>query len=363
MTRYLLAAGGTAGHVNPLLAVADRVLQREPGAIILVLGTAEGLEARLVPARGFTLLTVARLPFPRRMNAAAAAFPVRFVRLISQIRELIRENRIEVVVGFGGYVSAPAYLAARLQRVPFAIHEANFRPGIANRLGAVFTPFVGTAFRSAKILHGRFVGMPLRREVENLNRSAERLRAQEFFGLSPNRPTLLVTGGSQGARHINETVNAAAVTIIGAGWQILHVTGERSPIVSTDLPHYKLLAYCDRMELALAAADLAVARAGAATISEFCAVGVPAIYVPLAIGNGEQRLNAREVVAAGGARMVENSRFTPDWVRDQLVPLLHNRALIAEMSARALSVGVLDGADRFVDLVAESIAPAVDLTA
>lgn len=354
MTRYLLAGGGTAGHVNPLLAVADRILVREPEAVIRVLGTAEGLESRLVPERGYELLVVDRLPFPRRPNAYAARFPLRFARLVAELRSVIREHRIDVVVGFGGYVAAPAYLAARREKIAIAIHEANARPGAANRFGARLTRFVGTAFRSARLPHARFVGMPLRREIESLDRPTRRRDALEFFGLSAARPTLLITGGSQGAKRINETVNTAAATIIGAGWQILHITGERSALAISELTHYRMMPYCDRMELALAAADLAVARAGAATVSEFSALGLPAVYVPLAIGNGEQRLNARDVVAAGGARLVENVDFTPEWVLDHLVPLLEDRALIASMAARSLSVGILDGADRMVDLVRDS---------
>ena len=362
MTRYLLAGGGTAGHVNPLLAVADRIVLREPNAVILVLGTAEGLESRLVPARGYELVVVPRLPFPRRPNLEMLLFPARFAHLVAQIRGLVREHRIDVVVGFGGYVSAPAYLAARREKVAIAIHEANARPGIANRLGARLTRFVGTAFRSARLPHARFVGMPLRQEIESLDRPIERREALGFFGLSLARPTLLVTGGSQGAKHVNETVNAAAATIIGAGWQILHVTGERSELPPTELANYVMVPYCDRMELALAAADLAVARAGAATVSEFSALGVPAVYVPLAIGNGEQRLNARDVVAAGGALIVENADFTPQWILDRLVPLLEDRALIAGMAARTLSVGALDGADRMVDLVGDALASTVGLS-
>jgi UDP-N-acetylglucosamine--N-acetylmuramyl-(pentapeptide) pyrophosphoryl-undecaprenol N-acetylglucosamine transferase len=362
VTRYLLAGGGTAGHVNPLLAVADRIADREPEAVILVLGTAEGLESRLVPDRGYELLVVPRLPFPRRPNAAALRFPGRFTALVAQIRALIRDRDIDVLVGFGGYVSAPAYLAAKREKIAIAVHEANARPGMANRLGARLTRYVGVAFRSARLPHARFVGMPLRREIETLDRPARRREAQDFFGLAASRPTLLITGGSQGARRINETVYAAAATIIGAGWQILHITGQRADLPPTDLDHYVLVPYCDRMELALAATDLAIARAGSATVSEFTALGVPAVYVPLAVGNGEQRLNARDVVREGGAVLVDNDAFTAQWILTDLVPLLQDRALIAGMAARALSVGVLDGADRTVDLVADAVAATVDLS-
>jgi UDP-N-acetylglucosamine--N-acetylmuramyl-(pentapeptide) pyrophosphoryl-undecaprenol N-acetylglucosamine transferase len=355
VTRYLLAGGGTAGHVNPLLAVADRIRSREPDAVILVLGTEEGLESRLVPARGYELITVARLPFPRRPNAAALRFPARFRAIVARIREIIREHDIDVVVGFGGYVSGPAYLAARQEHVPIAIHEANAKPGMANRLGARFTRHVGVAFQGTRLPHARFVGMPLRQEIERLDRPASRAEGMALFALDARRPTLLVTGGSQGAQRLNETIFAAAALILGAGWQILHITGERSELRDSELAGYHLLRYCDRMDLALAVSDLAVARAGSATVSELTALGIPAVYVPLAIGNGEQRLNAAGAVRAGGALTVDNADFTPEWVAEHLVPLLENRALLAAMAARSLSIGVLDGADRTLDLVQNAV--------
>jgi UDP-N-acetylglucosamine--N-acetylmuramyl-(pentapeptide) pyrophosphoryl-undecaprenol N-acetylglucosamine transferase len=351
VTTYLLAGGGTAGHVNPLLATADRIRENEPGAVILVLGTAEGLEARLVPARGYELLTVAKLPFPRRPNRAALRFPGRLRVAVAHVRELIRERHVDVVVGFGGYASAPAYLAARAEHVPLVIHEANAKPGIANRLGARFTSFVGVAHRSTKIRGGQFVGMPLRREVERLDRVAARVEARSFFGFDDDRPVLLVTGGSTGARTINETIATTAPLLLGAGWQVLHIAGEKSETNDPRLPGYVLLRYCDRMELALAVADLAVSRAGSATVSEFAAIGVPAVYIPYPVGNGEQRYNATDVVDAGGAILVNDSDFTPAWVKSTLIPLLLDRASIAEMAVRTATVGALDGADRMVALV------------
>src|SRR5690606_29949687 len=136
VTRYLLAGGGTAGHVNPLLAVADGLRVRDGDAEIVVLGTAEGLESRLVPERGYELVTIPKIPFPRRPGSEALRFPGRFRRAVAQVRELIRARGIDVVVGFGGYASAPAYRAARLERAPLVLHEANARPGLANILGA-----------------------------------------------------------------------------------------------------------------------------------------------------------------------------------------------------------------------------------
>jgi UDP-N-acetylglucosamine--N-acetylmuramyl-(pentapeptide) pyrophosphoryl-undecaprenol N-acetylglucosamine transferase len=358
VTTYLLAGGGTAGHVNPLLATADRIRERHPDATVLVIGTREGLEARLVPERGYELLTVARLPFPRRLGRAAVRFPVALRDAVAETRQMIRDRGVDVVVGFGGYASAPAYLAAWREKVPLVVHEANAKPGIANRLGSRITKYVGVAFASTRLAHANLVGMPLRSEVERLDRRAERAAAIAYFDLDPSKPTLLVTGGSSGARHINETVSSAIALILGAGWQVVHIAGEKSQISDPGLAGYRLLPYCNRMELAIAVADLAVSRAGSATVSEFSAIGVPAVYIPYPVGNGEQRFNAKDAVAAGGALLVSDAEFTPDWVLQSLVPLLQDRALIAEMAARATGVGVLDGADRMVDLVDRAVAEA-----
>ncbi|ANF31021.1 UDP-N-acetylglucosamine--N-acetylmuramyl-(pentapeptide) pyrophosphoryl-undecaprenol N-acetylglucosamine transferase [Leifsonia xyli] len=355
MTRYLLAGGGTAGHVNPLLAVADRLRRDAPDAEVLVLGTAEGLEARLVPQRGYELATIPKLPFPRRPNAAALKFPGEYRRSIQTVRDLIASRGIDAVVGFGGYAAAPAYSAARKAGVPLVLHEANARPGLANRLGARYTPWVGVAFEGTPLPHATFVGMPLRVEIEQLDRGAARPEAAAEFGLSPDRPTLLVTGGSLGARRINQTIAARATELTAAGWQVLHIQGGRGELTDPGVDGYRLLEYCDRMDLALAIADLAVARAGAATVSEFAALGIPAVYVPFPIGNGEQRYNAAGVIREGGGLLVDDAEFQPPWVDAELLPLLADRDRTSEMGRRAASAGVRDGSDRMVALIRSAL--------
>ncbi|MGN6326382.1 UDP-N-acetylglucosamine--N-acetylmuramyl-(pentapeptide) pyrophosphoryl-undecaprenol N-acetylglucosamine transferase [Pseudolysinimonas sp.] len=356
MTTYLLAGGGTAGHVNPLLATADALRDRDPDATVLVLGTAEGIEARLVPARGYQLVTIPRLPFPRRPNVDALRFPGRWRASVARTRELLREHRVDVVVGFGGYASAPAYRAARAEGIPIAIHEQNAKPGFANRMGAALTPFVGVTFASTRLPHARVVGMPLRREIAGLDLAAARTEAQALFGLDDRRPVLLVTGGSIGAKRLNDAVAAEVAALLGSGWQVLHLTGSRSPVVDPHLDGYRILEYCDRMELALAVADLAVSRAGASTVAELQALGVPAVFVPYAVGNGEQAVNARDAVEAGGAIVVADAAFDQDWVRTELPPLLADRAGLAHMAASMASIGRRDGAERMADLVAEALA-------
>lgn len=360
MTTYLLAGGGTAGHVNPLLATADELRRREPDATVLVLGTAEGLEARLVPERGYELITIPKLPFPRRPNGAALRFPDALRRTIAQVASLIRSRGVDAVIGFGGYASAPGYLGARRARVPFVIHEGNAKPGLANVLGARFSPWVGVSFAATRLPNATLTGMPLRREVTALAdagaRAAARLEAAAAFGLDPARPTLLVTGGSLGARRINATVVASAPALVGADWNVLHIAGNQAEVADPGLPGYTFLSYCDRMDLALAAADLAVSRAGGSTVSELAVVGVPSILVPYAVGNGEQRFNAQDLVGAGGALLVDDADFTPDWVAGELLAVLGDRDRIQEMAARSVEVGIPDASARLVGLVEQALA-------
>ncbi|ODT24135.1 UDP-N-acetylglucosamine--N-acetylmuramyl-(pentapeptide) pyrophosphoryl-undecaprenol N-acetylglucosamine transferase [Microbacterium sp. SCN 69-37] len=334
-TTYLLAGGGTAGHVNPLLAVADGLRARDAAASVLVLGTREGLEARLVPERGYELLIVDKVPFPRRPNLAALRFPLAWHRAVGQVRRHIRDHHVDVVAGFGGYASAPAYVAARREGVPYVVHEANARPGLANILGARRAAGVGAAFPDTPLRRAQTVGMPLRAEIVELDRTTMRDEAARFFGLDPARPVLLVFGGSLGARRLNETFAAAWPAVIDAGWQLLHAAGDRDPIVDPGHPDYRIVPYLDRMDLALALADLVVSRSGAATVSEVSALGIPAVYVPYAVGNGEQALNARGAVAAGAAQLIEDAAFSPDRVREQIVPLLRDDTALSAMRAAA----------------------------
>ena len=355
MTSYLLAGGGTAGHVNPLLAVADGLVARDADATVLVLGTAEGLEARLVPERGYELLVVDKVPFPRRPNRQALGFPQRFRRAIAQVRQHIRTHAVDVVVGFGGYASAPAYVAARREGIPFVVHEANAKPGLANVLGARGAAAVGVAFTGTPLRRSEVVGMPLRREIIELDRAATRAEAARHFALDSDAPVLLVFGGSLGAQRLNEAFADSWGDVLAAGWQLLHVTGERSDLADPGVPGYAMRRYVDRMDLAFALADLIVSRSGAATVSEISALGIPALYVPYSVGNGEQRLNAASAVAAGAARLLDDGTFDGDAVRREVVPLLTDRARLAQMADAAEKAGTRSGTENVIALVDRSL--------
>ncbi|MGB3414343.1 MAG: undecaprenyldiphospho-muramoylpentapeptide beta-N-acetylglucosaminyltransferase [Microbacteriaceae bacterium] len=354
MTRYLLAGGGTAGHVNPLLAVADTIRRREPESTILILGTEEGLEARLVPERGYQLLTVPKVPFPRRPGPELLTFLPKLRRAIRRSVALMRKHEIDIVVGFGGFASAPAYLAAKKLGLPLVIHEANIKPGMANKLGARYTQYLGVSFAETRFGNARLIGTPLRSELENFDREQLRVEARSFFDLG-KRKTLLVTGGSQGALRINQTIEQRLAAIIDQGYQIIHLIGGKNTAADFKHEWYRPLNYLDRMELALALADLAIARAGATTVSEFAAIGLPAVFVPLPHGNGEQRLNAREMIETGGAIAVENSEFTPEWIDRELLPLLRDDNRLSKMHAAAQNIGIPDGASRMFDLIQDAL--------
>jgi UDP-N-acetylglucosamine--N-acetylmuramyl-(pentapeptide) pyrophosphoryl-undecaprenol N-acetylglucosamine transferase len=355
----VVAGGGSAGHIEPALAFADALRRRMPGVAVTALGTERGLDTRIIPARGYDLALIPPVPIPRRPGLDLLRVPLRLRASVRAAADVLRRQHADVLVGFGGFVAGPAYLAARRLHVPYVVHEANPRAGWANRLGARFTPYVATTFPGTVIAHGRHVGLPIRQSVATLDRAARRVEARAAFGLDADRPTLLVTGGSQGARRLNEAASGAAAALATAGVQVLHATGpantvDVAPTVS-GAPPYVVVPYLDRMELAYAAADLALCRAGANTVIEMTAVGLPAAYVPLPIGNGEQELIARPVVEAGGGLLVDDAGCTSAWLRSTVIPLLTDPARLARMSEAAAGFGRRDGDERLVDMAIEAM--------
>jgi UDP-N-acetylglucosamine--N-acetylmuramyl-(pentapeptide) pyrophosphoryl-undecaprenol N-acetylglucosamine transferase len=262
-------------------------------------------------------------------------------------------------------VALPAYVAARRRAIPIVLHEANVRPGLANRVGARMTDRIATGSPDCRIGGGRYIGMPLRRALATLDRPALRAEACDTFDLAKDRPTLLVYGGSQGARRLNEAVTAAAPEFAKAGVQILHAVGranyDESALPSVEGAKYVAVPYLDRMDLAYAAADLVLCRGGAMTCAEVAAVGLPAAYVPLPIGNGEQRLNAQPAVRAGGGLLIDDAELTPEWLIRELIPLALDRERLDRMGHAAAEFGRRDADEALADLVFEAAgsAPAV----
>ncbi|VEG26842.1 UDP-N-acetylglucosamine--N-acetylmuramyl-(pentapeptide) pyrophosphoryl-undecaprenol N-acetylglucosamine transferase [Actinomyces howellii] len=377
--RVLLAGGGTAGHVNPLLATAaalqDPACGGDPRTRVLVLGTREGLESRLVPEAGYELAHVARVPMPRRPTGDLFLLPRRMHKAVADAGAAIERVGADVVVGFGGFVSTPAYLAARRSGVPVVIHEQNARPGLANRLGAGWAAAVALTFASTRLAasSGRteVTGLPLRPAIAGLvaqrstaeGAAAARRQGADALGLDPEATTLLVTGGSLGAQHLNEVVTAA-LGDLPAGLQVLHLTGRdkdgpvRAALAATGdaslAERYHVLDYLTAMEQAYACADGVICRSGAGTVAELTALGLPALYVPLPIGNGEQRLNAADCVAAGGGRLVADTDLSVADVTS-FTELLTDPEERESAARAAASTGVRDAAARLAALVRDVV--------
>lgn len=358
MTRVLLAGGGTAGHVNPLLAIADELVREGicRADEILIVGTAEGLEARLVPQAGFRLATTARLALPRKVSVASVLYWPRFVGAVVRVAVMMMRHRTEVVAGFGGYASAPSYVAAWVTGTPLVIHEANAVPGFANRLGAKLTRFVVTTFSQTRLPHARLLGMPMARGLTHPSTAVTAQAARVALGLKPRKKTLLVTGGSQGARSLNSTLAEVVPDVLGLGWQILHIVGARNPLPRDTPPGYVALPYCDQMDLAFGAATAVVSRAGAATVSEIQLVGVPAIFVPYPVGNGEQEKNAADSLNAEAAVSILDRDFTPRFFRESLLPLLADDRALSRMRANSAGLGRRGAAEAFVAVMREALA-------
>jgi UDP-N-acetylglucosamine--N-acetylmuramyl-(pentapeptide) pyrophosphoryl-undecaprenol N-acetylglucosamine transferase len=359
VTSVLLAGGGTAGHIEPALAVADALIAIDPSIRITALGTARGLETTLVPARGYELRLIPAVPLPRKPSKDLLTLPSRMRGAIKATRAIIAEREVDVVIGFGGYVALPAYLAAR-GRVPIVIHEANATAGLANKIGARFAVSVAAAVDGSGLKNARVVGNPVRRSLSQLDRAALRASAREFFELAPDAPTLLVFGGSQGAARINAALAASEPDLAAAGVAVLHAYGRKNEfdvppsVVGTRL--YAALPYLDRMDLAYAAADLVLARSGAMTVAEIAAVGLPAVYVPLPHGNGEQRLNAAAQVASGAAIIIDDADLSRETVLGKVLPLVIDGIMRDGMTASAAATAAQPADEIVATMVLDAVA-------
>ena len=302
------------------------------------------------------------MPLPRKPSGDLLRLPGKVWSAVSAVREVLRRTDADVVVGFGGYVALPAYLAAR-GRTPIVVHEANARAGLANKVGARFAARVAAAVPGSGLPHAEVLGIPLRRSVTTLDREALRPAARAHFGLPADGPVLLVFGGSQGARTLNAAV-AAALPGPGRGGdrgaaRPRRVRGARRPAPAAPASGRRQCtdsAYIEDMHLAYAAADAVLCRAGAMTVAEVSAVGLPAVYVPLPHGNGEQALNAEPVVAAGGGVLVPDAELTAERVLAELVPLLGDAARLEAAGKAARASGHADADERLARLVLDVVA-------
>lgn len=361
MINVVLAGGGTAGHTSPLIATAEKIREVTGGQVVVsAIGTSRGLETTVVPAAGIELDLIDPVPMPRKPSKDLALVAPRLAAAVNQARKILRERAADVLVGFGGYVSMPAYLAARSMGIPIVIHEQNAVPGLANKVAARFTRHVYVSFPDTPLPHAQYLGMPVRAQISDLDAHAVRGPAREEFGLQPELPTLLVSGGSQGARSINNALEGARMRLLAQGVQILHVLGAKN-MTTEHVGHadpetgavYRPLAYVEQMGRAYAAADLMLGRSGAGTVIETAIAGLPAIFVPLPHGNGEQAQNASALVAAGGAQIVLDADLSPELLLERISALVHDRVALDAMRAAGRGLVPADSARQVAERVIE----------
>ena len=355
----MIAGGGTAGHVNPAIALARAMTQDS----VSFVGTATGAESRLVPAAGFALHNIVVAGFDRSKPWLFPRTAARAAGAVTQARNLLEAAKPDALVGMGGYVSLPAVLAARSLRVPVVLHEQNIVFGLAHKVSKPFAKKIAVSFEetlAAAGPKGVYVGNPVAPEFANFSRADKRAEALEAFGLDHTRKTLLVFGGSQGARRINEA--AAGLPELWAernDLQILHIAGRGAfpelrdkERLTRDGCIYRVVEFVDDMTAAYAVADLALCRGGATTLAELALVRLPAMIVPYPYHRDrQQERQGRVAERAGAAVLLDDAATTAGSVASLATDLLGDAARLADMGARFGALARPDAADRLAAVV------------
>ena len=331
MASIVFAGGGTAGHIEPALAVARQWKVGHPDDVITFIGTKNGLENTIIPRAGFTLAHIPKVSIARKPHWSWLRAPIDLVRAVKSSQIILKDA--DLLIGFGGYVSAPAYVAARIAGIPTLIHEANAKPGWANRIGALMTPYLAVAnpVHSREFSDALITGLPLRSDVAEgfiaarADFKAARMSAKQRLGFDKDSPLLFIMGGSQGSVAINAQIELALDSLLTRGISILHSVGRANQLPRAQ-GAYHPVAYIDSMADAYLASDVIIARSGAVTCSECRALGRYALFVPLPVGNGEQYFNARALVESGRAEILEQSQFTAHYLTTHIDALLTRSA-------------------------------------
>ena len=306
--KVLICGGATAGHLEPALNVAYRLISK--GAEVEFVGTTRGLDQQLIRGAGLALHLITPVPRPRSLNLSALIFPFKLSIALLQSIRICKRYRPNSIVGFGSFVALPMYIASRILRIPLVIHEANAKAGIANQIGARIAKRKFQAVENS-LSGAETVGIPLRSVYDKFDSNELRQVALQEFALDPERRTILVFGGSQGARRINEVVNAISDQLTSDNIQLLHIVGNKNSDQMRDFEYHYYFEYVGDMSLAYAVADLVVCRSGALTVAEISATNTPSIFIPFPIGNGEQEKNAESRVSQGAARLLLDKELNP----------------------------------------------------
>lgn len=369
--QVIITGGGTAGHTNPGIAVAQALVRAGLSAEeIHFVGGERGNEGELVPAAGFSIDLLPGRGIQRRLTLENVASVRGLLAGLVSARSILVARKPSVVLCLGGYAAAGASLAAVGARIPVVISEQNARASAVNRLLGRFAKVCALPYPDTDLPNGVLTGNPIRQAVVQAVQEADRVEARQRLGLPPDRLALAVWSGSLGARSVNEAVRDLAIRWADrADVAIYHVVGRRDwddfkdppPALHQSPLRYVTVDYEDRMPSLLAAADFAVCRAGASTTAELAVAGLPALLVPLpGAPRDHQTANSQELVAAGGAIRLADSDLTGARVAAELEPLLDDATRIKEMADAAASVGRPDAADDVARILIETGGIGVD---
>jgi UDP-N-acetylglucosamine--N-acetylmuramyl-(pentapeptide) pyrophosphoryl-undecaprenol N-acetylglucosamine transferase len=358
-SRIIISGGGTGGHIYPAIAIANAIKEKQPNAEILFVGANGKMEMEKVPKAGYEIIGLDIAGLQRKLTLKNFSFPFKLLKSLARAKEIVKDFKPDVAIGVGGYASGPLLRQAGKVGVPTLIQEQNSYPGITNKLLAKKAKKICVAydkmerfFEASKIV---FTGNPVRKEI--LNIKGKKGRGQKHFGLEEEKKTLLIIGGSLGARTINNSIKNAATMLKDNNIQVLWQTGKyyyeemKSFVEENELTNIKVHDFIYEMDLAYASADLVVSRAGALSISELCLVGKPTILVPSPnVSEDHQTKNAMALVNHNAAVLVADSE-APESLGNEVIELIGNEDKLLKLSVNIISFGRPNAADTIANEV------------
>ncbi len=367
--RVIVAAAGTGGHINPGIAIANKIKKEEPNSEIIFIGTKRGLEKDLVPRSGFELKTIESYGISRSLTIKNIKRFVKTVMSIGEAKKIIKEFKPDIIVGTGGYICVSVCKAAQKLKVPYVIHESNVLPGVATKLLAKKASKILVGFEEAKERLGKEInvavtGTPTKIKDLQLNDFEIESRIQEM-GLSPDKPVALVFGGSQGAESINKSLVDIIENKMNKTYQIIWATGPKQydtvkkqlmeKQINIDNIHgIKVLPYIYDMESVMNICDIIIARSGAMTVTEIEKLGKAAIFIPFPYAaENHQEYNARALEKAGAAKVILDKDLTATKLNDQIEELTKDKSVVKEMGKNAKALSIKDVEDKIYVEIAE----------
>ncbi|RWR08188.1 undecaprenyldiphospho-muramoylpentapeptide beta-N-acetylglucosaminyltransferase [Siminovitchia fortis] len=361
--KIIVSGGGTGGHVYPALALIRTIKEKHPDTTFLYIGTEKGLEANIIRRENLPFETVEITGFKRSLSFENIKTIIRFFKGVRRSKQIIKEFKPDVVIGTGGYVSAPVVYAAAKKKVPAVIHEQNSVPGLTNKFLSRYVQKVAICFESAKEFFPAqkviLTGNPRASEVAGKEGRGELAR----LGLKENIPTALITGGSRGARPINEAVIKSLAQLANKPYQVLYITGEvhfddvkKEVALIGDSPNVAVVPFIHNMEEVLAEIDVVVGRAGATSLAEITALGLPSILIPSPyVTNNHQEKNASVLTSAGAAIMLPEKDLSGQKLIAALDDILLDDKKRKNMGEASMKLGMPDASDRLYNVLLDMI--------